>query len=89
MLAMDTYRHMQEVATSAAHHLHPNVDAIVKQLAPNDLHRQGELLQHARECVKPAIDYFLRRFSHVEGDLYPIIRASMQGGSTRSVAQST
>ena len=75
LLVFDAYKHLQEVATAAADRYYPNVDAIIKQLAPNDQQRQEVLRQHAKECVQPAIDYFLKRFSHVDGDLYPVVRA--------------
>ena len=32
-------------------------------------------MAHAKQCVRPAIDYFLRRFNHQEGDLLPLVRA--------------
>ena len=58
LLVFDAYKHLQEVATAAADRYYPNVDAIIKQLAPNDQQRQEVLRQHAKECVQPAIDYF-------------------------------
>ena len=75
LLAFDAYNHLQEVATSAADRSYPNMNAVAKDLAGGDQARQAELQQHARSCIQPAIDYFLRRFNHVEGDLYPIVRA--------------
>ena len=52
-----------------------NVSAIAKDLAPDDLVRLRELKHYAKGCVQPAIKYFLKRFSHVDGDLYHIVRA--------------
>ena len=30
---------------------------------------------HATQCVRPAVQYFLRRFKHVEGVIFPLVAA--------------
>eukprot|EP00117_Sycon_ciliatum_P030736 scpid46359/ scgid24172/ len=65
-----------QVALSAAVGFYPNVASVAKDIAGNDdVDYQQELLAHAKQCFRPAIDYFLRRFNHREGDLFPLVRA--------------
>ena len=75
ILSTQTYAHLQEVATAAAVGFYPNVASVAKDIAGNDAPYQQELVAHAKQCVRPAIDYFLRRFNHQEGDLLPLVRA--------------
>eukprot|EP00117_Sycon_ciliatum_P019577 scpid46117/ scgid1592/ len=80
ILSTQTYAHLQEYALSAAVVFYPNdyryVASVAKDIAGNDdVDYQQELLAHAKQCFRPAIDYFLRRFNHREGDLFPLVRA--------------
>ena len=83
LLAFDAYQHLQ-AATSAADSYYPNVSAVAKDIAPEDLDRQRELKHYEKGCVQPAIKYFLKRFSHVDGDLYHVVRVFKAADSTVS-----
>ena len=69
--AFDAYQHLQEVF---CRQLLPQC-AVAKDITPDDLDHQQELKHYAKGCVQPAIKYFLKRFSHVDGNFYHIVRA--------------
>lgn len=75
MLSTQTYAHLQEVATSAVDAYYPNVESVAKDIAGNDENYQHELVAHAKQCVRPAIQYFRRKFNHQDGDIFPLVRA--------------
>ena len=63
MMSVDAYTHPQEIATAAKEAVYPNVEAVLKVPAPNDAARQNELRDHAKGCVRPATQHFLRKFN--------------------------
>ena len=74
LLSTDTYCHLQEVATTAAAAYYPNVESVARDVSPADDDYRQQLVSHARQCIRPAITYFLRRFCHQDGDIYPLVR---------------
>ena len=73
-VALDSYQHLQEVATAAAHQHCPNTSAVAAEIAGGDEDVARGHIQYAKSCVKPAITNFLQRFSNQQGDLYNLVR---------------
>ena len=74
MASVDAYTHLQEVATAAQDAAYPNVEAVLKVIAPNEAARQNELGDHAKGCVRPAVQHFLRKFNAHHSPLYANIQ---------------
>ena len=49
------------MAAQQAHY--PSVDTIAAHIAAGDAQEEGELLQHAKECVQPEIAYYFEQIS--------------------------
>eukprot|EP00117_Sycon_ciliatum_P033731 scpid77720/ scgid25892/ len=75
MLSLDAYTHLQEVATAAQDAVYPNVEAVVKKLAPGNVAQQNELRRYAADCIRPAVQYFLRKFNHHNSPLFANVAA--------------
>ena len=71
VLSLDTYSPLQEIATAVTDKHYPNVEALVKSLAPNNTLKE-KLRQYANSCVQPAISYYLHCFNLLDGELYHI-----------------
>ena len=68
-LVFNVYDKLQEVVLATTDVRFPSVNAVEKKIAPDDPVRQGELISAAKDCIRPGLTYFRRRFSHQDGHL--------------------
>ena len=62
-LALTCYDAISALNMAARQAHYPNVDAIAAQIAAGDAQEEGDLLQHAKECVQPGIAYYFEQIS--------------------------
>ena len=63
-LATQAYDYLQEVSIACALQNYPLTAALVHQMADGDAALEQNLMSQAKQCVRPAIDYFRLRFNH-------------------------
>ena len=52
---------------------YPSTNAIAESLARSNVDTKENMMAYAKECIRPAYDYFKRRFG--DGDLGPMVQA--------------
>lgn len=73
-LSYHVYKWLQEVLVAVGHSHLPNVEAVASQIAPEDNQKRNALIQYAKDCIRPALQYFQRRFAHLDGDLHWLVQ---------------
>ena len=68
-LVFNVYDNLQEVVLATTDVRFSNVNGVAKKIAPDDPATQGELISAAKDCIRPGLTYFRRRFSQQDGDL--------------------
>ena len=71
LLVFSAYSTLQALSTAAAQRNYPNVAAQAHALAAS-AEEEAALQQHAHACVRPGIDYFLKKFNL---QFYKVVRA--------------
>lgn len=73
-LITSAYAHLQEISTEAALENYPQATAAAQEIAGGNAQQEEHLIAQARECIRPAIQYFRQRFNHCNGDLFQVVR---------------
>lgn len=73
-LIATAYTHLQEISTAAALGHSPYTLEAAQEIAGDNPAEAQRLVTEAKDCVRPAIDYFRKRFNHCQGNLFQVIQ---------------
>ena len=69
-LVFSCYEKILALKASISTAYYPNTNAVIRSQANGNATQQAQLMQYAKECVKPGYDYFESKF---EGELEPAV----------------
>lgn len=72
VLAFSAYAQLHALYGSISLEHYPNVNVLAKKLAQGNSGHEQQLVSYAKECVKPAYDYFKLKF---DNDLQETVKA--------------
>lgn len=73
-LVVEAYLHLQELSTACALENYPEAMATAQNIAGDHPNVVEQLMTTAKQCVRPAIQYFRQRFNHCQGSLFNAIK---------------
>jgi hypothetical protein len=75
LLALIAYREISKLHSIVSSQLYPNVLAVAKHESRGDASNEQLLIRYAKNCVRPAYDYFQEKFDYSSGDLKDLVLA--------------
>ena len=74
-LILTAYREISTLHSAVTNQHYPNVAAIAKKESAGNTCNEQQLLRYAKNCVKPAYEYFQEKFDYYNGELKDILSA--------------